>query len=191
MLGAVSGCISPVVVGGLDRTVMLYLDPEKMEARGLVPMDVVSALKKSNLMVSPGTLYLGAEQLLLDSNAMVERVEELNNLPIAFAGNRTIFLRDIGRAEDAAMIQTSRVRIDDKNEVFVPVYRQRGSSSLAVVDGVKNTIPEMQSKLPESTSLSLVMDQTVAVRSALAALFQEGAIGIALVSIMILLFLGD
>jgi multidrug efflux pump subunit AcrB len=191
MLGAVTGCISPVVVGGLDRTVMLYLDPEKMEARGLVPMDVVNALKKSNLMVSPGTLYLGAEQLLLDSNAMVERVEELNNLPIAFAGNRTIFLRDIGRAEDAAMIQTSRVRIDDKNEVFVPVYRQRGSSSLAVVDGVKNTIPEMQSKLPESTSLSLVMDQTVAVRSALAALFQEGAIGIALVSIMILLFLGD
>jgi multidrug efflux pump subunit AcrB len=48
MLGAVTGCISPVVVGGLDRTVMLYLDPEKMEARGLVPMDVVSALKKSN-----------------------------------------------------------------------------------------------------------------------------------------------
>lgn len=191
MLGAVPGCIAPVVVGGLDRTVMLYLDPDKMEARGLVPMDVVGALKKGNLMVSPGTLYLGAEQLLLDSNAMVEKVEDLNNLPISFVGNQTIFLKDIGRAEDAAMIQTSRVRIDDKNEVFVPVYRQRGSSSLSVVDGVKNIIPEMQSKLPEATNLSLVMDQTVAVRAALKALFQEGLIGITLVTLMILLFLGD
>ncbi|MFM7319572.1 MAG: efflux RND transporter permease subunit, partial [bacterium] len=191
MLGAVPGCISPVVVGGLDRTVMLYLDPDKMEARGLVPMDVVGALKKGNMMVSPGTLYLGEEQLLLDSNAMVEKVEDLNDLPISFVGNQTIFLRDIGRAEDAAMIQTSRVRIDDKNEVFVPIYRQRSSSSLSVVDGVRKALPEMQSKLPDSTSLGLVMDQTVAVRAALAALFQEGAIGIGLVTLMILLFLGD
>lgn len=191
MLGAVPGCIAPVVVGGLDRTVMLYLDPDKMEARGLVPMDVVNALKKGNLMVSPGTLYLGGEQLLLDSNAFVETVEDLNNLPIGFSGSRTVFLRDIGRAEDAAMIQTSRVRIDDKNEVFVPVYRQRGSSSLSVAEGVINAIPEMQSRLPDLTSLSLVMDQTVAVRAALQALFQEGFIGICLVTLMILLFLGN
>lgn len=191
MLGAVPGCIAPVVVGGLDRTVMLYLDPDKMEARGLVPMDVVNALKKGNLMVSPGTLYLGGEQLLLDSNALVETVEDLNNLPIGFSGSRTVFLRDIGRAEDAAMIQTSRVRIDDKNEVFVPVYRQRGSSSLSVAEGVINAIPEMQSRLPDLTSLSLVMDQTVAVRAALQALFQEGFIGICLVTLMILLFLGN
>lgn len=191
MLGAVHGCIAPVVVGGLDRTVMLYLDPDKMEARGLVPMDVVGALKKGNLMVSPGALYLGTEQLLLDSNAMVEKVEDLNHLPISFVGNRTIFLQDIGRAEDAAIIQTSRVRIDDKNEVFVPIYRQRGASSLSVVNGVRDIIPEMQSKLPEATSLSLVMDQTVAVRAALQALFQESAVGIGLVTLMILLFLGD
>lgn len=191
MLGAVPGCIAPVVVGGLDRTVMLYLDPDKMEARGLVPMDVVNAIKKGNLMVSPGTLYLGGEQLLLDSNALVETVEDLNNLPIGFSGSRTILLRDIGRAEDAAMIQTSRVRIDDKNEVFVPVYRQRGSSSLSVAEGVINAIPEMQSRLPDLTSLNLVMDQTVAVRAALQSLFQEGFIGICLVTLMILLFLGN
>jgi len=78
MLGAVPGCIAPVVVGGLDRTVMIYLDQQKLESRQLVPLDVVNALRVGNLMVSPGTAYFGNEQLLLDSNAMVESVEELN-----------------------------------------------------------------------------------------------------------------
>jgi multidrug efflux pump subunit AcrB len=191
MLGAVNGCIAPVVVGGRDRTVMIYLDPQRMEARKLVPMDVVAALKKGNLMVSPGTAYFGPNQMLLDNNAMVNRVEDLNSLPLTFGSAQTILLRDIGRAEDAATIQTSRVRLNDANEVFVPIYRQRGASSLGVVEELKKIIPSMEQSLPKGTILRLVMDQTVAVRKALGALTLEGAIGMALVCLMILLFLGD
>lgn len=191
MLGAVPGCIAPVVVGGLDRSVMIYLDPVKMESRSIVPLDVVGALKVGNLMVSPGTAYFGNEQLLLDSNAMVEDVDELNDFPLAFGPGRQIYLRDIGHAQDASMIQTSRVRINDENEVFVPIYRQRGASSLRVVDGVATQIPSMESRLPEGTKLDLVMDQTQTVRAALGALLQEGFVGVGLVAIMILVFLGD
>ncbi len=191
MLGSVPGCIAPVVVGGQDRAVMIYLDPNRMDARNFVPMDVVSAVRRGNLMVTPGTAYFGDEQLLLDSNAMVERPEDLNEIPITLGPASSILVRDIGHAQDAATIQTSRVRIDGRNEVFVPVYRQRGSSSLRVVDGVREQIPEMESVLPEGTRLSLVMDQTAAVRGALSSLVFEGLLGAALVSIMILLFLGD
>lgn len=191
MLGAVPGCISPVVVGGRDRSVMVYLDPAKMEARNMAPLDVVSALRKGNLMVTPGTAYFGSDQLLLDSNAMAEKVEDFNDIPLTFGGASNVLLRDIGRAEDSSAIQTSRVRIDDRNEVFVPIYRQRGSSSLKVVDGVRDIIPTMQDKLPKGTKLDLVMDQTVVVRSALGSLVEEAVIGAILVSIMILLFLGN
>lgn len=191
MLGAVPGAVAPVVVGGQDRSVMIYLDPAKMEARNLAPMEIVGALRRGNLMTSPGTAYFGAEQMLLDNNAMVDRVEELNDLPITLGAGGTVFLRDIGRAEDAAAIQTSRVRIDDRNEVFVPIYRQRGSSSLRVVDGVRERLADMQSRLPKGTMLDLVMDQTIAVRSSLGSLALEGVIGAVLVALMILLFLGD
>jgi multidrug efflux pump subunit AcrB len=191
MLGAVPGCIAPVVVGGQDRAVMIYLDPAKMDARSFAPMDVVGALRRGNLMVTPGTAYFGNEQLLLDSNAMVERPEDLNDLPVTLGPATTTFVRDIGTAQDAATIQTSRVRIDDRNEVFVPVYRQRGSSSLAVVDGVRANIPAMEERLPAGTKLDLVMDQTAAVRGALSSLVFEGVVGAVLVSLMILLFLGD
>src|SRR5215475_11656569 len=82
MLGAVPGCVAPVVVGGKDRTVLIYLRPTDMEVRNISPLDVVHALQKGNLMVTPGTAYFGNNQELLDSNAMVEHIKELNNLPI-------------------------------------------------------------------------------------------------------------
>jgi multidrug efflux pump subunit AcrB len=122
---------------------------------------------------------------------MVDRVEDLNSLPMTFGASQNILLRDIGQAQDASSIQTSKVRINDANEVFVPIYRQRGSSSLGVVDELQRQIPEMESRLPKDTALRLVMDQTLAVRKALSSLAFEGAIGIALVCLMVLLFLGD
>ncbi|MFM7538763.1 MAG: efflux RND transporter permease subunit [Planctomycetota bacterium] len=191
MLGAVPGCISPVVVGGQDRAVMVYLDPKKLDALSLAPMDIVGALRRGNLMVTPGTAYFGDNQVLLDSNSMAERVADLNEFPVTLGARQAILLKDVGRAEDSAMIQTSRVRIDGRNEVYVPIYRQQGASSLAVADGVRGRIPRMESRLPPETSLSLVMDQTVAVRSALMSVLEEGATGALLVSAMILLFLGN
>ena len=191
MLGAVPGCISPVVVGGQDRAVMVYLDQKKLDARSLAPMDVVGALRRGNLMVTPGTAYFGDNQVLLDSNSMAERVEDLNEFPITLGARQAILLKDVGRAEDSAMIQTSRVRIDGRNEVYVPIYRQQGASSLAVADGVRSHIAPMESRLPAETSLALVMDQTVAIRAALWSLLEEGVTGAILVSLMILLFLGN
>ncbi len=190
MLGAVQGCIAPVVLGGRDRTVMIYLDPLRMEARNLVPTAVVETLRRSNLMVSPGTAYFGPEKMLLDSNSMFERVEDFNAMPLTFGG-QTVFLRDIGNAEDSSTIQTSSVLVDGKREVFVPIYRQRGSSSLGVIEDLKKQIPSMEERLPTGTSLRLVMDQTVAVVQSLKALVFEGLLGAVLVSLMILGFLGS
>jgi len=191
MLGSVPGCIAPVVVGGQDRSVMVYLDQARMESRGLVPMDVVRSLQTGNFMTSPGTAYFGDQQLLIDSNSMVESVEQLNDLPLSLQAGKQVRLRDVGEARDSALIQTSRVRIDGENEVFVPIYRQRGSSSLSVVDKVREYIPQMQENLPEGTELNLVMDQTQTVRRALHSLFEEALIGIGLVAVMILVFLGN
>jgi multidrug efflux pump subunit AcrB len=192
MLGSVPGCVAPVVVGGKDRTILIYLKPKKMEARNLSPLDVVRALQQGNLMVTPGTAYFGDNQVLLDTNVMVERVKELNDLPIRTAGpENTVYLRDIGEALDSYAIQTSRVRINGRREVYVPIYRQQGASSLAVANAVKDRIKEMESRLPPGTKLEFVMDQSLYISQAIASLVHEGVIGAILVSIMILIFLGN
>ncbi len=199
MLGAVSGAVAPVVVGGKDRTIMIYLKPNEMEARGLDALDVIDALKHGNLMTTPGTLYLGKDQILLDSNAMAPDIDAFKKFPIATKQGQ-VFLEDIANVEDGASIQTSEVRINGQPEVYVPIYRQGGASSLAVSDEVQRQLPNMEEKLARiakttglagKTTLTFVMDQAVYVREAIESLIHEGVIGALLVALMILIFLGN
>lgn len=191
MLGKVKGSVAPVVVGGKDRTVLVYLDPKRLEDHKLSPTDVVKALQDGNLMVTPGIAYFGDNQVLLDTNAMVRTVDELNRLPVRITPNERVLLEDIGHAEDAYAIQTSRVRVNGKQQVFVPVYRQGGASSLAVAADVRAALPEMEAVLPEGTKLDYVIDQSEYVRNSIISLLHEGALGAVLVAAMILLFLGN
>ena len=147
-LGSVPGCVAPVVVGGKDRTVLVYLDPKKMESRQLSPLDVVDALKQNNMMVTPGIAYFGNNQLLLDTNMMVDKVKELDDMPIRADAGDSVFLRDIGHAEDSYAIQTSRVHIDGRREVYVPIYRQQGASSLAVAEASRTNSSTSKSGCP-------------------------------------------
>src|SRR5262249_12572052 len=137
------------------------------------------------------------DQILLDTNAMVNKIEELNDFPIRTVPGNRVYLKDIGHAEDAYTIQTSRVRLVDetsplgRREVYVPIYRQQGASSLAVASGVKAKIDFMERQLPPGTKLHFVMDQSLYVKEAIHSLIEEGIIGALLVSAMILIFLGN
>jgi multidrug efflux pump subunit AcrB len=193
-LGGVNGVVAPAVFGGKDRTILIYVDPNKLQARNLSPLDVVNALQKQHLMSTPGVAKFGGYEFQLDSNAMVNAVKELNDIPIrAETGNR-VFLRDVGYAIDSHSIQTGMVRINGKRQVYVPIYRQQGASTLTVVDGVRDEIPHLTDVLKSNgnnVKLDVVMDQTVSVREAIHALIDEGVVGAVLVAIMILIFLGN
>lgn len=191
MLGAVPGAVAPAVFGGKQRTILVYVNPNKLEARGLSPKDIVDALGRSNFMVTPGVAKFGAYEFQLDSNAMVSEVAELNDIPIHLEAGKSIYLRDVGIAVDGAAIQTGLVRINGQRQVYVPIYRQQGASSLAVIDGVKDRVPFMQERLPKGIELDVVMDQSKYVRESIDALIHEGVIGAILVTVMIALFLGN
>src|SRR5713101_8194118 len=161
MLGGVPGVVAPAVFGGKQRTILIYVDPRKLEARNLSPLDVVNALKQSNIMVTPGVAKFGAYEFQLDSNAMVNRVHELNDIPIRLKPGENVYLSDIGKAEDSHSIQTALVRINGRRQVYVPIYRQQGSSSLTVIDGIRDAIPHMTEVLKSgghNVSLNLIMD---------------------------------
>ena len=194
MLGGVKGVVAPAVFGGKDRTILVYVDPQKLQARQLSPLDVVKALEQQNFMTTPGVAKFGGYEFQLDSNAMVNAVADLNDIPIrADPGNR-IYLRDIGHAEDSSAIQTGLVRINGQRQVYVPIYRQQGASSVAVIDALKAELPRMQMILKsdgKNVNLDLELDQTVFVREAIESLIHEGVIGALLVAAMILIFLGN
>jgi multidrug efflux pump subunit AcrB len=192
MIMSLNGAIAPVVYGGKIRAVLAYLDRQKLEARGLSPLDVMNALDSYNVFLPTGDAKLGDTDYALDSNSMYDFPTRMGDIPLHSTPGNVSFLRDVASTEDAAFIQTNVVRVNGQREVYIPVFRQLGSSTLAVVNDVRAHLDEFTARLTRSgIELKLVMDQSVFVRQAISSLVQEGVLGAILCSMTILLFLGQ
>src|SRR6202522_42034 len=189
--GAVKGAVIPPPFGGKYRQVMVYVDPYKLIARQLSPMDVVSAVNEANLILPAGDVKVGPYDYYVYSNSLVENVNDLNSIPIKTVGNRWVSVGDIGHAEDANQIQYNIVRVDGQKSAYVPIMKQGGdTNTIDVVNGVRNLIPHLV-EIPKQLVASVVFDQSVYVKEALETVLHEGLIGLVLTSIMILMFLGS
>jgi multidrug efflux pump subunit AcrB len=189
--GAVQGAVIPPPFGGKYRQIMVYVDPYKMLARQLSPMDVVNAVNESNLILPAGDVKMGPYDYYVYSNSLVDKVEELNDVPIKNVGSRWVSVGDIGHAEDASQIQYNIVRVDGQKSAYVPIMKQGGdTNTIEVVNGVRNLIPHLV-ELPKQLVASVVFDQSVYVKQALETVLHEGLIGLVLTSLMILIFLGS
>jgi multidrug efflux pump subunit AcrB len=180
------------VYGGKLRAVMAYLDRAKLQARRLSPLDVMRALDDYNLFLPTGDAKFGDTDYAIDSNSMYELVDRMGDIPLRTEHGNAAYLRDVATPKDANYIQTNVVRVNGRRQVYIPVYRQLGSSTLKVVDELKASIPSMQARITRpGINLKVVMDQSVYVRHSIQSLVEEGVLGAVLCSLVILLFLGE
>jgi multidrug efflux pump subunit AcrB len=192
MIMSINGAVAPVVYGGKIRAVMAYLDRAKLQARGLSPLDVMNALDNYNVFLPTGDAKLGSTDYALDSNSMYESVDQMGDIPLRTEHGNAAFLKDVATPTDASFIQTNVVRVNGRRQVYIPVFRQLGASTLSVVSKLRDELRSMESKLTRpGIQLELVMDQSIYVRQSIQALIEEGVLGAVLCSLVILIFLGQ
>jgi multidrug efflux pump subunit AcrB len=190
-IGSVPGASVPQPFGGKYRQIMVYTDPYKLEAHNLSLMDAVRSLNTANLILPAGDVQLGLLDYNIYTNSQLRSVPEIDQLPIKTVGQAPVRVADIGHAEDAQQIQTNIVRVDGQRSVYVPVMKQGGdTNTIAVVDGIKQAIQRLFD-VPKNLITRVVFDQSVFVKTAIETLLHEGAIGLFLTSVMILIFLGN
>ncbi|HEX4770795.1 MAG TPA: efflux RND transporter permease subunit [Bryobacteraceae bacterium] len=190
-IAVVQGATIPPPFGGKYRQVMVYVDPYKLMSRQLSPMDVVSAVNQSNLILPAGDVKLGPFDYYVYSNSLVDNMKELNDLPIKTVGNSWVSVRDVGKAEDASAIQYNIVRVDGQKSTYIPIMKQGGdTNTIAVVSGVRALLTKLYD-VPKQLLTNVVFDQSVFVKEAIKTVLHEGLIGLVLTSVMILLFLGS
>ncbi len=181
----IPGAVAPVVFGGKVRTVLAYLDRQKMQARNMAPLDVMKALDFSNVFLPSSDAKFGTTDFIIDSNSMYQDVKEMADIPLRYESGRTVYLGDVATPMDTSYIQTNVVRVNGKREVYIPVYRQLGASTLKVVSQLSRQLDDFAARLTRSgISLKLVMDQSVYVKASIAALVQEGLLGAILCSLV-------
>jgi len=190
-LSSVPGASVPQPFGGVLRQIMIYTDPYRLEARQLSLMDVVRAVNDANLILPAGDVQIGSLDYNIYTNSQVPNIRAINNLPIKVVGQSPVRISDVGEARDAHMIQTNIVRVDGQRSVYLPVLKQGGdTNTIAVVDGIHEALRKL-ADVPEQLFSKVVFDQSQFVKTAIETLLHEGAIGLFLTSLMILVFLGS
>jgi hydrophobic/amphiphilic exporter-1 (mainly G- bacteria), HAE1 family len=187
----VPGASVPQPFGGKYRQIMVYVDPLKLEARQLSVMDVVRTVNDSNLILPAGDVKIGPIDYNLYTNSQLPNSAEINRLPLKTVGNASVLVQDVGKAMDAHEIQTNVVRVDGQPSVYLPILKQGGDiNTISVVNGIKDAIHTL-TDVPKQLAAKVVFDQSIFVKKAIENLLHEGAIGLVLTGIMILLFLGS
>ena len=190
-IASVPGASVPQPFGGRYRQIMVYTDPYKLEAHQLSPMDVVRALNSANLILPAGDVQIGQLDYDIYTNSQLRTVAEIDQLPVKTVGEAPVRIQDIGVAKDASQIQTNIVRVNGQKSVYIPVLKQGGdTNTIAVVDGVEQALGHLFD-VPKQLVSKVVFDQSLFVKTAIETLLHEGALGLLLTSVMILVFLGS
>ncbi len=190
-VAGVSGASVPAPYGGKYRQIMVYVDPVKLEAHQLSSMDVVRAVNESNLILPSGDVRIGPFDFNLYANSQVDSMEAINRIPLKTIGQASVLVGDVGEAKDASQLQSNLVRVDGQRSAYLPVLKQGGDvNTIAVVDGVKDKVANL-TDVPKQLISKVVFDQSVFVKTAIENLLHEGAIGLVLTGLMILIFLGN
>jgi len=190
-LVTVPGAAVPFPYGGKSRLVQLDLNPSALQARGLSTQDVTNALAAQNIIIPVGTQKMGSYEYTISLNNAASDLKDLDNLPIKSVNGAMVYIRDVANVHDGNAPQTNVVHVDGNRSVLMSVLKNGSTSTLAIVDGVREKLQAIKASLPPNLTVQPINDQSVFVRAAIQAVALEGLIAAALTSLMIFLFLGS
>jgi CzcA family heavy metal efflux pump len=191
MLSGITGTIAPAVFGGRIRRILVYVDPNRLAARGMSPLDVANGLRQWNTLIPTGDAKIGPTDYMILTNGMAPTVAAINDFPLKVVNGAPVFVKDIGTAKDTYQIQTNVVHVNGRREVYIPIYRQPGANTIQVVEGLKEALPRIQARIPPGIDLRVIFDQSVYARRSLSSLEKEALLGAVLAALMVLIFLGS
>ncbi|TMA29784.1 MAG: efflux RND transporter permease subunit [Deltaproteobacteria bacterium] len=193
-LERIPGVASANPGGGKVREIEVQLEREALRARGLGPLEVVNAVRTSNLLMPSGNLRVGDRDYNVFANTQFQQAKPLGDVvvrpPIAI-GNRIVppvRISDVAQVRDSTADQNEIVRINGQRGVYLRVLKQPGANSIGVVDAVRAALPKLRG-VPPTVKLAISFDQSSYIRAAVKALEHEAVQGGILAILVILVFL--
>jgi len=190
-LATVPGAATPYPYGGKIRQVQVDLELPKLQAYGLSPNDIVSAVNAQNIILPSGTIKMGQLEYSVEMNGTPETIAELNDLPVKTTNGATLYMRDVAHIRDGFAPQTNIVRQDGNRGALMSIYKNGNASTLQIVSGIKNIVVQAAQSLPTTLRIQSLFDQSLFVRASINGVIREALIAAALTALMILIFLGD
>jgi hydrophobic/amphiphilic exporter-1 (mainly G- bacteria), HAE1 family len=189
LIEPISGVGNVEIVGGRQREIEVWVDPDKMRAFNVSAVDVANSVKLQNMELPGGRVEQGQREMTVRTMGRIPDPAQFNNLVVANRGVYSVKLSDIGYVEDGAEEQRTEARLNGQPAVTLVVSKQSGQNTVAVADAVKERLEELKSALPRDVKTQIVGDQTIFIKAALHSINLHLVEGSILAAIVVFVFL--
>ncbi len=190
-LQSIPGMRISLPYGGAARQVMVDLNPDALNAFSISATEVSSAISRQNLTLPSGILREGGRELPVEVNASPESIQGFLDIPLRSVDGKVILLRDVANVRDGEAISTNIARLNGQNAVMVSILKLGSASTVDIIDGIRERLPEVRASAPPGMSIEPIFDQSVFVRAAVKGVEHEILLVGGLVALVVLLFLGS
>src|SRR6204780_1473441 len=161
LFATLPGVSAPPPFGGNQRTIVVTLDPGKLQQYQISPEEAIQAVSRSSVVMPSGNMFTGKiERIARTNSALGANLADLLSTPIRPAAGATVYLRDIGTIGNGTDPVTAYAHVNGRRTVYIPVTKRSDASTLAVIEAVKAAIPEFKKAVPEDVDVSLQFDES-------------------------------
>ncbi|MBK6453930.1 MAG: efflux RND transporter permease subunit [Proteobacteria bacterium] len=190
-LEAVEGSAAVKVSGGYEDEVQVFVDQQKLAQLGLSIDVVTRRIRAENVNLSGGRLEQGTQRFLVRTLNEFESVEQMANAIIATRDGRPVYLRDVANVTRGYKDREAITRVNGKESIELAVYKEGDANTVALANGVRTRIKELEKSLPEGTRLQQVYDQSTFIAAAISEVKTSALIGGLLAILVLYAFLRD
>src|SRR5215203_1713062 len=147
---SVSGVGQITIIGGRERQINVWVDPDKMRSYNVTPAEVTTALRLQNIEFPSGRLDEGQRETSVRTLGKIKKAEEFAEIVVATRGAYQVKVKDLGYVEDGAEEIRSQAMLNGQPAVTLIVSKQSGQNTVAVAKGVKERLKEISKAFAES-----------------------------------------
>ena len=177
------------IVGGLERSINIWVDAGRLAAYQIPITAVRDALVRQNADVPGGNVTTGVQEQTLRTMGRLADPRAFNELVITTRNGAPIRVRDIGRAEDGTKEQRSVARLNGVPTVTLEIRRQSGANSIEVIEAIKANLDAVVAQLPPDAKLQVIRDQSRYIYAALHEINLHLVLGSLLACVVVLAFM--
>jgi HAE1 family hydrophobic/amphiphilic exporter-1 len=186
---SINGVGQVSIIGGRERQINVWIDPDKMRSYGISAVEVSNALRIQNQEFPSGRLDEGGTETALRTLGKIQKPEEFADVVVATRGTYSVKIRDIGNIEDGAEELRTEARLNGQPAVTMVVSKQSGQNTVAVARALKARLKEIEPTLPRDYRMQVIGDNSLFIENSLNAIEEHLIVGGLLAVIVVFLFL--
>ncbi len=190
-MSTIPGVAEIEVIGASKYSMRVWIDPDKLAARGVTAAEVLAAINSSNFLSAPGKTKNEYYTAAITLKSTLQTPEAFGNLPIRAEGDAVVRLRDVALVDLASDESGEIVTFEGKAGTFIGIYPTPAANPLDTAEAVTKELPAINAGLPEGMKIELVYDSTDTISASIEEVFRTIAEAVVIVVVVILLFLGS